>query len=138
MGRGLLIGVGSIDWFRCPLPPNRTCEFPAYGSPVGGFTHEGTDRPGHGRPASCRAQTLQSRHSPPLTPSSRAVSIRAVQTVGSVHDQSRARPAVLGSSPARLALSGTPAGVFPSCSDKTSPPSCTPSLHRRYPASSLL
>jgi hypothetical protein len=23
-----LIGVGSIDWFRCPLPPNRTCGSP--------------------------------------------------------------------------------------------------------------
>jgi hypothetical protein len=22
------IGVGSIDWFRCPLPPNRTCGSP--------------------------------------------------------------------------------------------------------------
>src|SRR5258708_9280536 len=58
-----VIGVGSIDWFRCPLPPNRTCEFPAYGSPVGGFTCERTDRPVHRRPASCRAQALQSKQS---------------------------------------------------------------------------
>src|SRR5215831_13753558 len=39
--RGLLIGVGSVDWFRYPLPPNRTCRFPASGSPVGGLTREG-------------------------------------------------------------------------------------------------
>src|SRR6266849_483169 len=39
------IGVGSIDWFRSPLPPNRTCGSPASGSPVGGLTREGTDGP---------------------------------------------------------------------------------------------
>lgn len=32
------IGVGRADWFRLPLPPNRTGGFPASGSPVGGFT----------------------------------------------------------------------------------------------------
>jgi hypothetical protein len=30
------IGVGRPDWIRAPLPPNRTCGSPAYGSPVGG------------------------------------------------------------------------------------------------------
>ena len=35
---------------RSPLPPNRTCGSPAYGSPVGGFTCDRTDRPGHGLP----------------------------------------------------------------------------------------
>src|SRR5215831_16461780 len=38
-GRG--IWVGSVDWFRYPLPPNRTCRFPASGSPFGGLTREG-------------------------------------------------------------------------------------------------
>jgi hypothetical protein len=32
------IGVGKADWFRPPLPPNRTGGFPASGSPVSGFT----------------------------------------------------------------------------------------------------
>src|SRR6266404_7571816 len=32
------IGVGRDDWFRLPLPPNRTGGSPASGSPVGGFT----------------------------------------------------------------------------------------------------
>jgi len=46
---GLLIGVGSIDWLRHPLPPNRTCGSPASGSPVGGLTCERTDGPKDGR-----------------------------------------------------------------------------------------
>jgi len=49
------IGVGRDDWFRLPLPPNRTGGSPASGSPVGGLTHEGTGRREHGLPASCRA-----------------------------------------------------------------------------------
>src|SRR5262249_33651981 len=45
------------------------------------------------------------------------------------------RPAVPGL--ACLALAGTCAGPIPSLPDIASPPSCTPSLPRRYPASSL-
>jgi len=30
------IGVGKADWFRPPLPPNRTGGSPASGSPVNG------------------------------------------------------------------------------------------------------
>src|SRR5262245_26953384 len=37
-----MTGVGSVDWFRYPLPPNRTCGSPASGSPVGGLTCERT------------------------------------------------------------------------------------------------
>src|ERR1017187_5555682 len=36
---GLSIGVGRA--FRLPLPPNRTCGFPASGSPVGGSPLQG-------------------------------------------------------------------------------------------------
>jgi hypothetical protein len=43
-----LIGVGSADWFRCPLPPNRTGGSPASGSPVGGLTFERTGTLRHG------------------------------------------------------------------------------------------
>ena len=43
------IGVGRTDWVRSLLPPNRTCGFPASGSPVDGFTSERIDRPWHGR-----------------------------------------------------------------------------------------
>ena len=45
----LAIGVGTADWFRPPLPPNRTGGFPASGSPVDGFTSVRIDRPRHGR-----------------------------------------------------------------------------------------
>ncbi|HZL38225.1 MAG TPA: hypothetical protein VFC78_23120, partial [Tepidisphaeraceae bacterium] len=31
-----MIGVGKADWFRPPLPPNRTGGFPASGFPVSG------------------------------------------------------------------------------------------------------
>jgi len=48
-----VIGVGSVDWFRCPSFRTRTCGSPAYGSPaygspVGGFTSKRTDGPRHG------------------------------------------------------------------------------------------
>ena len=36
------IGVGKS--LRPPLPPNRTCGFPAYGSPVGGLSSSGRSR----------------------------------------------------------------------------------------------
>src|SRR6185295_4325422 len=75
-------------------------------------------------------------HLPPLTPSSRAASIRFVQTVGSVHVQSRVFDH--RTSPAWLAVAGTSTGVFPPDSDIASPSSCTPSLPRSYPASTLL
>jgi hypothetical protein len=64
-----MIGVGSIDWFRRPLPPNRTCGSPASGSPVGGFTRKGTDGPKDG--CLLQAQRL---------PFGRSVSIRVVRS----------------------------------------------------------
>ena len=36
-----MIGVGSVDWVRHPLPPNRTCGSPASGSPVDGLPASG-------------------------------------------------------------------------------------------------
>jgi len=39
------IGVARVDWFRLPLPPNRTGGSPASGFPVGGLTAERIDRP---------------------------------------------------------------------------------------------
>ena len=54
------IGVGK--GFRPPRPPNRTCGFPAYGSPVGGFLIGDVSlpaRPGTGR----TARRLRRRHS---------------------------------------------------------------------------
>jgi len=40
-----VIGVGKSDWFRTPLPPNRTCRSPAFGSPVDRSPSSGlTDR----------------------------------------------------------------------------------------------
>src|SRR6266508_2425065 len=41
--RAEVIGVGRADWFRLPLPPNRTGGSPASGSPVGGLTFERID-----------------------------------------------------------------------------------------------
>ena len=40
--------------------------------------------------------------------------------------------------PVRLALAGITTGGFSVALNVTSPPSCTPWLHRHYPASSLL
>jgi hypothetical protein len=40
-----LIGVGKADWFRPPLPPNRTGGFLASGSPVNGVTSWRIDEP---------------------------------------------------------------------------------------------
>jgi hypothetical protein len=59
-------------------------------------------------------------HLPPFTPCSRAVNIRSVQTVGSVHAQ-RAR-----TSPACVTLAGTSAGVSSIGLSFPSPPSCAP------------
>ena len=58
-------------------------------------------------------------HFPPLTPSSRALNIRAVHTVGSTHDHRS------WLSPACLAL-GTVAGLSSFGLSFTSPPSCAP------------
>gem|GEM_PF-3216689 len=44
---------------RLPLPPNRTCGSPAYGSPVSGLTYERTGRPGHGLSGESRAPARQ-------------------------------------------------------------------------------
>jgi len=41
------IGVGRTDWFRPLPPPNRTGGFPAYGSPIGGFTSKRIDNRNH-------------------------------------------------------------------------------------------
>ncbi len=48
----LWIGVGRADWFRLPLPPNRTCGSPASGSPVDGVTCKRTGVLWHGLLAS--------------------------------------------------------------------------------------
>src|ERR1700692_4767664 len=55
------IGVGRTDWIRSPLPPNRTCGSPASGSPVGGFTSERIDGPGHRLLGRSTAPAQQSR-----------------------------------------------------------------------------
>jgi len=44
-----LIGVGKDHWLDPPLPPNRTCGSPAYGSPVGGLTSKRIDETSMGR-----------------------------------------------------------------------------------------
>src|SRR5262249_7629135 len=70
-------------------------------------------------------------HLPPLTPLSRALSIRSVHTVGSTHlHLSRVSPACLAS--------GTIAGFSSFVVSLTNPPPYAPSLHLRYEASSLL
>ena len=78
---GFAIGVGSIDWFRRPLPPNRTCGSPASGSPVGGLTREGTDGPTDG--CLLQAQRL---------PFGCSVSIRVVRSGGSSRSHQRRDP----------------------------------------------
>jgi hypothetical protein len=78
------IGVGSVDWFRYPLPPNRTCGSPASGSPVGGLTCERTDGPRHGVSCKLRGSGLVG-----------SVGIRVVQPRGSSRSHVEPSPAVL-------------------------------------------
>jgi hypothetical protein len=85
-----MIGVGRADWFLLPLPPNRTCRSPASGSPVGGLTCKRTDEFGPGYlQANSPCRSKNAYYLSPLTPVSRAVSIRSVPTDGSAHAQSR-------------------------------------------------
>jgi hypothetical protein len=65
---------------------------------------------------------------PPLTPVSRAASIRAVHTRGSTHDHSWCGAVTSQVSPPRIALSGTATGLSPLVVVIASPSSCTPSL----------
>ena len=82
-------------------PPNRACGFPAHGSPVGGSPPTGLTNLLVGCGHREQPTLGKERHVPPFTPSSSAVSIRSVQTHGSVHDQ---RPRM---SSACLAFAGT-------------------------------
>src|SRR3974377_797281 len=116
-----MIGVGSVDWFRYPLPPNRTC-----GSPDPAL--QSVVLPARGLTVQRMGVSCKLRGSRVGAPSTSVLSGPAV------------RPALISV----RALSGTSSpmgnvvGVFPLGSDFTSPPSCTPSLPRHYPASSLL
>src|SRR3984885_3938909 len=74
---------------------------------------------------------MRENQTPPLTPCSRAVNMRSVQTVGSA--QVRGPVA----SPTCLAA-GTVVGCGSIGLFLSLPPSCVPWLDRRYPASSLL
>src|SRR2546428_13380086 len=56
------IGVGRTDWFRLPLPPNRTGGFSASRSPVGGFSSERIDRLAPGQMLTRTTRAPQSRH----------------------------------------------------------------------------
>src|SRR6266542_30213 len=57
-----IIGVGRADWFRLPLPPNRTGGSPASGSPVGGLTFERIDMLAPGQMLTSTTHALQSMH----------------------------------------------------------------------------
>ena len=58
--RSALLDRGRKDRLsRSPLPPNRTCGSPAYGSPVGGFTCDRTDGPAHGLAGERKAPARQ-------------------------------------------------------------------------------
>src|ERR1700676_5069987 len=73
--------------------------------------------------------SLRLNHWFPLTPFSRAVSMRSVQTLGSTqnHFWRRASPACLG-------VAATPAGICSSGLFISPPSSCVPSLRRSLPA----
>ena len=106
-------------------PPNRAGGFPAHGSPVGGFTSVRIDAEERGLRSWNTTPTLERTHwasaqLPPFTPSSRAVNIRSVQTVGSVHAH-RAR-----TSPSRIVLADTASGWSSVCLFVTISPFLSP------------
>jgi hypothetical protein len=120
---------------RSPLPPNRACGSPAHGSPVGGSPLNGLARPPsgepHGKLPECSEEDARSSHPPSLgSPSCQHTS----------RTHRRFCPAVLRqASPGCLARrTGTGPGLDSHDTPVTHPPSCSPSLHRSYPASSLL
>src|SRR5271157_1095230 len=76
--------------------------------------------------------SIRLNHLPPLTPCTRAVNIRSVQTFGSTCTIKRRI------SLARIVFADTAAGCSSADLVIASPLSCTPWLDRCYPASSLL
>ena len=69
---------------------------------------------------------------PSLSLGSRAVNSRFIPSNGSIFSTDSLF------CPVGLALAGTITGLSSVAMNVTSPPPCTPSLHRNYPASSLL
>ena len=120
---------------RSPLPPNRACGSPAHGSPVGGSPLNGLARPPsvepHGKLPESSEEDARSSHPPSLGSPSCQHTIRTHR---------RFRPAVpRQASPGCLARrTDTCPGLDSHDTPVTYPPSCGPSLHGHYPASSLL
>ena len=92
---------------RSPLPPNRTCGFPASGSPVSSFTSVRIGTLNYGLLPSRTTQCRESQrlaifddHLLPFTPFSRAANIRSVHTDGSAQGNlTRVSPPCLGHEP---------------------------------------
>src|SRR5271166_3500442 len=100
-------------------------------------THNAPSPGVHGENAACRVRSgctlsIRLNHLPPLTPCTRAVNIRSVQTFGSTCTIKRRI------SLARIVFADTAAGCSSVDLVIASPLSCTPWLDRCYPASSLL
>jgi hypothetical protein len=133
-----MVGVGSVDWVRRPLPPNRTCGSPASGSPVDGSPARGlADK----TQASCKPKSRYSAKRalgvPSLTPVG-AVSSGAGQKRGSLHDHSWCGiERLMDRSGGVVALTGNAAGSVRGCGQRGSI-FLHPLAPRRYPASSLL
>jgi len=96
------IGVGATDWFRPPLPPNRTGGSPAYGSPVDGLPTGGLNKTNMGCVQAVQPMLVEVF--PPRTPVSSVSNMRSVHTHGFAHSLME------GASPAGVATNGTVTG----------------------------
>ena len=123
---------------RPPLPPNRACGSPAHGSPVGGSPQCGLARPppgaSHGKRPENSEEDARSARPPSLGSPS-------CQHTRRTHRGFRPAPQTcrsLGFPSCLARRADTRAGLLSRDKPFTRPPSCGPSLHRNYPASSLL
>lgn len=125
MLRRVEIGVGT-GGLPLPLPPNRTGDFLASGSPVSGARVEHwLFAPGLRLRRLTRVRRKR-RLVPPPFPLSRVANRRSVHNPSSVHSH-------IGGTSLPCLAKGTPGSLICSCVSLTLPPSCPPSLHGRYP-----
>jgi hypothetical protein len=102
------IGVGTADWIRPPLPPNRTGGSPAYGSPVDGLPTGGLDETKMGCVQAVQPMLVEVGVRPTLLPPCTPVS--SVSNMRSVHTHGFAQSLGEGGSPAGVAAKGTVTG----------------------------
>jgi len=130
--QGTAMDRGRDEESTPPLPPNRTGDFLAYGSPVSGHLCErwllwpGLRLRRLARVPRSRHLAISMDPLPPLIPLSRVANMRSVHTTSSVHSHR-------GATSLPCLAFGTPGSFICSCVSFTLPPSYPPSLHGHYP-----